>query len=219
MPEAQNIIPETPSTKAYKAEGEKETVWTSTKNPFELFSNWLAQAGETELNDPNAMSLATVDSEGLPDVRILLLKGFDENGFVFYSNSQSAKGAQLALGKAALCFHWKSQKRQVRVRGTLNQASEQEADTYFAKRARGSRIGAWASDQSRPVSDRKIMMDKVAQIEARYEGQQVPRPPHWKGWRLSPQYIEFWQDGAFRLHDRIVFTKANGDWSKARLYP
>jgi pyridoxamine 5'-phosphate oxidase len=219
MPDTQNIIPETPSTKAYKSEGEKETVWTAFNDPVQLFKNWLAQAGETEINDPNAMSLATVDADGLPDVRILLLKGFDEKGFVFYSNSQSAKGAQLELGKAALCFHWKSQKRQVRVRGTLSQVTEQEADAYFAKRARGSRIGAWASDQSRPVAGREVMMEKVAEVEARYEGQEVPRPPHWKGWRLNPQYIEFWQDGAFRLHDRIVFQKSSDDWMKLRLYP
>jgi len=219
MPKPENIIPDTPSAKAYEADGEKTTLWTSEVNPTALFTDWLAEAGQTEINDPNAMSLATVDYGGLPDVRVVLLKGFDERGFVFYSNAQSAKGGQLLQGKAALCFHWKSQKRQVRVRGTLSDTTEQESDAYFAKRARGSRIGAWASDQSRPVADRQTMMDKVAEIEARYDGQEVPRPPHWQGWRLDPQYIEFWQDGAFRLHDRIVFTKENEAWVKTRLYP
>lgn len=219
MPKLTDIIPKTPSANAYKAKAERTTLWTSEIDPVRLFETWLAEAGESEINDPNAMSLATVDEEGLPDVRIVLLKGFDEAGFVFYSNNQSKKGQQLQQGKAAICFHWKTQKRQVRVRGLIQNATEQEADDYFAKRARGSRIGAWASDQSSPVSDRQAMLDKVAEIDAQYEGQDVPRPPHWQGWRLVPQYIEFWQDGAFRLHDRIVFTKSEQAWEKTRLFP
>lgn len=223
MSKPNDIIPDTPSTSVYKAEAEKTTLWTSANDPFGLFTTWLAEASETELNDSNAMSLATVDEDGMPDVRIVLLKGFDTKGFVFYSNNQSAKGQQLRQEKAALCFHWKTQKRQVRVRGVIQNATEQEADDYFAKRARGSRIGAWASDQSRPVTDRQAMLDRVAEIEARYEGKDVPRPPHWQGWRLIPQYIEFWQDGAFRLHDRMVFTKSgeawDEAWEKTRLFP
>ena len=161
-----------------------------------------------------------MDGDGLPDVRILLLKGLDERGFVFYTNEQSAKGEQLrGQGKAALCFHWKSQKRQVRVRGAVERVSAEESDTYFASRARGSRSGAWASDQSRPVADREALMAKTAEVEARFEGEDVPRPAHWYGWRVKPEYIEFWQDGAFRLHDRIVFQPADNGWSKTRLYP
>ena len=215
-----NVIPSSPSAAEFKAESERDLSWIDSSDPIALFETWLAAAGKTEANDPHAMSVATVDDAGLPDVRIVLLKGLDERGFVFYTNSESAKGEQLrGQGKAALCFHWKSQKRQVRVRGTVEPVSAAESDAYFASRARGSRIGAWASDQSRPVADREALIEKTAAIEARFEGGDVPRPDHWYGWRVKPDYIEFWQDGAFRLHDRIVFRKEEDGWSKTRLYP
>jgi len=214
------VIPNTPSATDYAAEGQRDLSWIEAADPIALFEKWLAAAGKSEPNDPHAMSLATVDEDDLPDVRIVLLKGLDARGFVFYTNSESAKGEQLReQGKAALCFHWKSQKRQVRVRGEVEKVSEQESDAYFASRARGSRIGAWASDQSRPVSGREALMTKTAEVEARFEGEDVPRPDHWYGWRVKPDYIEFWQDGAFRLHDRIVFRPAGDSWSKTRLYP
>lgn len=218
------VIPNTPSAADYAVDGARDLSWIDSAEPIALFEAWLAKAGETEPSDPHAMSVATVDANGLPDVRIVLLKRLDERGFVFYTNSESAKGEQLrGQGKAALCFHWKSQKRQVRVRGAVEKVSAAESDAYFASRARGSRIGAWASDQSRPVSDREALMAKTAEVEARFDGEDVPRPAHWYGWRVKPDYIEFWQDGAFRLHDRIVFrpdgeSKAQG-WSKTRLYP
>ena len=223
----ENVIPNTPSAQAYKADSERDLGWIDADNPIKLFETWLAKAGETEVNDPHAMSVATVDAGGLPDVRIVLLKGLDERGFVFYTNEHSAKGEQLrGQGKAALCFHWKSQKRQVRVRGHVKPVSKAESDAYFASRARGSRIGAWASDQSRPVADRETLMAKTARVESRFEGKDVPRPEHWYGWRVNPEYIEFWQDGAFRLHDRIIFTPKGKmftskvkAWSKLRLYP
>ena len=214
------VIPNTPSATDYAADGARELSWVEATDPIKLFEAWLAAAGETEPNDPHAMSVATVDADGLPDVRIVLLKGLDERGFVFYTNAESAKGQQLrGQSKAALCFHWKSQKRQVRVRGAVEPVTAAESDAYFASRARGSRIGAWASDQSRPVADRDALMAKTAEVEARYEGDEVPRPAHWYGWRVRPEYIEFWQDGAFRLHDRIVFTPDGKSWSKTRLYP
>jgi len=214
------MIPSTPSAAEYAADNERDLSWIEAANPIALFEAWLAKAGETEPSDPHAMSVATVDDAGLPDVRILLLKGLDARGFVFYTNADSAKGKQLrGQGKAALCFHWKSQKRQVRVRGVVEKVSAAESDAYFASRARGSRIGAWASDQSRPVADRETLMAKTAEIEGRFEGKDVPRPEHWYGWRVIPEYIEFWQDGAFRLHDRIVFRPDRKSWSKKRLYP
>lgn len=215
-----NVIPNTPSAAEYAADAERDLGWIDAPDPIALFETWLSAAGETEPNDPHAMSVATVDEAGLPDVRIVLLKGLDARGFVFYTNEQSAKGQQLrGQGKAALCFHWKSQKRQVRVRGAVEPVSAEESDAYFASRARGSRIGAWASDQSRPVADREALMAKTAEAEARFEGSDVPRPEHWYGWRVRPDYIEFWQDGAFRLHDRIVFRPNKKAWSKTRLYP
>jgi len=180
----------------------------------------MAAAVKAELNDPHAMSLATVDETGLPDVRMVLLKGVDARGFVFYTNGQSVKGIQLLeQSKAALCFHWKSLRRQVRVRGSVEQVSEAESDAYFASRARGSQIGAWASDQSRKVKDRQALMAATKIIETKYEGRDVPRPPHWYGWRVKPHSIEFWQDGAFRLHDRIVFTSPETGWQSSRLFP
>lgn len=217
---AKSVIPSSPSAAEYAVDGKRDLSWVEAADPIGLFEVWLAAASETETNDPHAMSVATVDASGLPDVRIVLLKGLDERGFVFYTNSESAKGEQLrGQGKAALCFHWKSQKRQVRVRGAAEPVSAADSDAYFASRARGSRIGAWASDQSRPVANRDALMAKTGEVQERFDGKEVPRPDHWHGWRVRPETIEFWQDGAFRLHDRIVFTLTDNGWSKTRLYP
>jgi pyridoxamine 5'-phosphate oxidase len=196
--------------------------FTDTTEPFGLFETWLAEATKTEPNDPNAMALSTVDADGLPNVRMVLLKGFDARGFVFYTNTQSQKGGELlGQGKAAAVFHWKSLHRQVRVRGPIEQVSDAEADVYFESRARDSRIGAWASQQSRPLDSRDTLVRAVEDLTKTYEGGPVPRPPHWTGFRILPVYLEFWQDGAFRLHDRIVFRRASADtlWDKSRLYP
>lgn len=188
--------------------------------PFALFGAWLADAEKSEPNDPNAMALATVDGAGMPDVRMVLLKGIDEHGFVFYTNLESAKGTELLANmKAALCFHWKSLRRQVRVRGGVERVSEAEADGYFATRARGSRIGAWASRQSRPLESRFALEKAVAEYTAKYALGEIPRPPHWSGFRIVPETIEFWHDRPFRLHDRIVFSRKDGGWEKTRLYP
>jgi pyridoxamine 5'-phosphate oxidase len=192
-------------------------------DPFGIFADWLHEAEASELNDPTATALATVDKDGLPNVRMVLLKGYDERGFVFYTNFESAKGAEImASGKAAMCFHWKSLRRQVRVRGPVEQVSVAEADGYYASRPRGSRIGAWASQQSRPLDSRATLEQAVAELDARYgENDAIPRPPHWSGWRIVPTAIEFWKDGQFRLHDRITFSRAGPaeEWNKARLYP
>ncbi|MCE7028148.1 pyridoxamine 5'-phosphate oxidase [Jiella avicenniae] len=191
-------------------------------DPFAFFAGWLEEAGESEINDPNAMALATVDENGMPDVRIVLLKGFDERGFAFYTNFESAKGRQiLKAGKAALCFHWKSRRRQVRLRGTVEVVGEAEADAYYASRPRGSRVGAWASQQSRPLESRARLVAEVERYQERFGEGEIARPPHWSGFRLMPLSIEFWQDGAFRLHDRIVFTRTalEAAWTIARLYP
>jgi pyridoxamine 5'-phosphate oxidase len=194
--------------------------FTATADPILLFADWLAAAETSEPNDPNAMALATVDGEGLPDVRMVLLKGHDANGFVFFTNFESAKGHQLlANPKAALCFHWKSLARQVRVRGPVTEVAADEADGYFASRARGSRIGAWASRQSRPLESRFALEKAVAAFTAKYAIGEIPRPPYWSGFRLAPVEIEFWQAGTFRLHDRVRFTKAGDGWEKTRLYP
>lgn len=190
------------------------------EEPFSVFADWLKTAEAHEPNDANAMSLATVDARGMPNVRIVLLKGLDARGFVFYTNLESAKGNELAAtGKAALCFHWKSVRRQVRVRGTIERVSNDEADAYYASRPRQSRIGAWASEQSRPLDARATLEARVAELEARYEGEDIPRPPHWSGTRVVPETVEFWQDGAFRLHDRCLFARAGDGWSRQRLYP
>ena len=219
MAPSDTVIPATPSAEKYAEDKSRDLSWLEAGDPIQLFEDWLAKASETEPNDSNAMSLATVDEKGLPDVRIVLLKGLDVRGFVFYTNGESAKGHQLRGGKAALCFHWKSQKRQVRVRGAVTPVTSEESDAYFAKRALGSRLGAWASDQSRPVLDRETMIERVEEVQHRFEDRDIPRPPHWFGWRVSPEVIEFWQDGAFRLHDRIVFTPSSEGWTKTRLYP
>jgi pyridoxamine 5'-phosphate oxidase len=190
-------------------------------DPFALFGEWLAEATANEPNDPTAMALATVDDSGLPDVRMVLLKGFDGNGFVFYTNLESRKGMQLtAHPKAALCFHWKSLRRQVRIRGPVEQVEPTEADQYFASRPRLSRIGAWASRQSAPLESRFALEKAVARYTARFAAGAVPRPPHWSGFRLLPTEIEFWRDGAFRLHDRRRFSrKDGGSWDATSLFP
>jgi pyridoxamine 5'-phosphate oxidase len=201
--------------------------FTSTAEPFALFESWFAEARPAELNDPEAMALATVDSDGLPNVRMVLLKGIDgpgrpDRGFVFYTNVESAKGREvLGQGKAALCFHWKSLRRQIRVRGTAAPVDAAEADAYFASRARGSRIGAWASQQSRPLESRFALEKAVALFTARHPIGEIPRPPYWSGFRITPVEIEFWHDRPFRLHDRLVFRRRNQDeiWAKDRLYP
>lgn len=191
-------------------------------DPFVLFDRWMTDARASEPNDANAMAVATVDDTGLPDVQIILLKGVDEHGFVFFTNYESAKGRELgAMPKAALCFHWKSIRRQVRVRGPVTPVSEAEADEYFASRPRDSQVGAWASQQSRPLESRAKFEAEIAEVARRYEGGEVPRPPHWSGFRVTPVAIEFWHDRPFRLHDRLKFTR-DGEgvaWSKTRLYP
>jgi pyridoxamine 5'-phosphate oxidase len=207
------------------AEQDADEIFTS-QDPMALFDEWMATAGKSELNDPNAMALATVDEDGLPDVRMVLLKGADKAGFVFYTNLESAKGRELAAsGKAALCFHWKSLRRQIRVRGPVERVTDAEADAYYDSRARDSRIGAWASRQSRPLESRFELEKEVARYAAKYAVGHVPRPPHWSGFRILPQQIEFWRDRPFRLHDRLVFrrsgdlTAENWNWTTERLFP
>lgn len=191
-----------------------------TRNPIAVFQEWLAEAEKTEPNDPNAMSLATVDAAGNPSVRIILLKGVDDRGFAFYTNFESRKGQEIILHRhVALCLHWKSLRRQVRIEGPVEQVSSADADEYFASRARDSQIGAWASDQSRPLDSRATLEARVAKIAARFEGQPVPRPPNWSGFRVIPTAIELWMDRPFRLHDRIRFTRSGLDWTAQRLYP
>jgi len=191
-------------------------------DPFELFDLWFAEANAREPNDPNAMALATVDADGLPDVRMVLLKGHDARGFVFYTNSHSAKGRELAgQPRAALLFHWKSLRRQVRVRGAVEAVAEAESDAYFASRPRASQVGAWASDQSAPLAARSVLEGRVSDFDAKFEGADVPRPPHWRGYRVVPAQIEFWRDRRSRLHERRLFSRLGGDgsWSTRMLYP
>jgi pyridoxamine 5'-phosphate oxidase len=203
--------------------GSDQDDFTQIDEPFVLFGQWLTEATASEPNDPNGMALATVDAEGLPNVRMVLLKDVDARGFVFYTNFESQKGIELlGQGKAALLFHWKSLRRQVRVRGPVEQVTGAEADAYFASRARASRIGAWASQQSRPLESRFALEKSVALYAARYAIGEVPRPAYWSGFRVLPTSIEFWKDGAFRLHDRVQFRreKPEGPWTaKDRLYP
>ena len=190
--------------------------------PFALFGAWFTEAEASEPNDPNAMALATVAADGMPSVRMVLLKGFDETGFVFFTNLESRKGEQLkANPTAALCFHWKTLQRSVRVEGLVTPVSPAEADAYFATRPRSSRIGAWASKQSRPLASRFDLERRIAEYTARFGLGEVPRPPFWSGFRLAPLRIEFWKNGAFRLHDRLVFTRADlaEGWTIERLFP
>jgi len=221
-----SVIPSSPTREEYArdyaaalAANGDETIFDRVE-PIALFVDWLADARGHEINDANAMALSTVDADGAPDSRMVLLKDVDDRGFTFYSNSESAKGMQLAgHDRAALLFHWKSLRRQVRVRGSVEPVSAAEADAYFASRARESRIGAWASDQSRPLEDRATLERAVERETARFEAGDVPRPGHWTGWRVVPDHVEFWRDRPFRLHDRLRFDRAGQGWNRTRLQP
>jgi pyridoxamine 5'-phosphate oxidase len=194
--------------------------FTRSDDPVALFAAWMREAEAAEPEDPNAMALATAGADGLPDVRMVLLKGFDERGFVFYTNTQSTKGQELGENpQAALVLHWKSLRRQVRARGPVTPVTPEEADAYFQSRRRESRLGAIASQQSRPLTDRATLMGAVAALSERYGDGPIPRPAHWTGFRITPVSIEFWQNGDFRLHDRVRFTRTGEGWSGARLYP
>jgi pyridoxamine 5'-phosphate oxidase len=189
-------------------------------DPHALFEEWLAEARLSEPNDPDAMTLATADALGRPSARMVLLKGHDQRGFVFYTNSRSRKGAELAANpSAALLFHWKSLRRQVRIEGPVETVTVAEADAYFATRARESQLGAWASDQSQPMDSRATFEGRYQALVGQYEGRDVPRPPHWWGYRVLPERIEFWNDRAFRLHERRLFTRSEGGWTESLLYP
>ena len=189
-------------------------------DPFEMFQAWLREAGKSEPNDPHAMTLATVDAEGMPDARMVLLKGVDDRGFVFFTNTLSAKGQALAANpRCALMFHWKSLRRAVRIRGDVERVTDAEADAYFATRARSAQIGAWASEQSEPLPDRFALEKRVATIGLKFGLGAVPRPPHWSGYRVLPSSMEFWRDRPFRLHERLKFHHAGEGWTTERLYP
>ncbi len=190
--------------------------------PFSLFERWFKEAKVKEPNDPNGMALATADASGFPDVRMVLMKSFEDGGFVFYTNADSAKGAQLGENaRAAILFHWKSLRRQVRARGVISFVSEAEADAYFQSRDRGARLGAWASTQSQPLEDRLALEKRIAEYALKFGVGDVPRPPNWRGYKLTPLSFEFWRDRPFRLHDRLVFARygASLPWTKSRLYP
>ncbi len=194
--------------------------FTEADDPMALFATWFAEAGKAEINDPNAMALATVDPEGLPDVRMVLCKDFDAEGVVFYTNAESAKGQELAASpKAAALFHWKSLRRQARFRGSVTMLDEAAADAYYHSRPRVSQIGAWASQQSRPLESRGFLEAKVEEYSRQFGDGEIPRPAYWRGFRISPVEIEFWKDGAFRLHDRVRFTRDANGWGRQRLYP
>lgn len=189
-------------------------------DPFLLFDEWYAEARTAEINDPDAMALATADSRGYPSVRMVLLKGHGPEGFVFYTNRESRKGDELAANpRASLLFHWKALRRQVRIEGAIALVPNAEADAYFATRSRDSQLGAWASDQSRPLESREVFEARFEEVEARFEGADVPRPPHWGGYRLVPDRIEYWNDRPHRLHERRLFTRSIDGWTEGLLYP
>jgi pyridoxamine 5'-phosphate oxidase len=189
-------------------------------DPFQLFDEWFAEARTSEPNDAEAMALATADALGQPSVRMVLLKGHGPDGFVFYTNEQSAKGDQLAHNpQAGLLFHWKSLRRQIRIEGAVERVSDADADAYFATRGRDSQLGAWASDQSRPLDTREHFEARFEAMEQKFDGRDVPRPPHWGGYRVVPRRIEFWFDRPHRLHERRLFTLGDGGWSEGLLYP
>jgi len=191
-----------------------------TDDPFALFDSWYAEAKASEPNDPNAMALATADADGRPAVRMVLLKGHGADGFVFYTNRTSRKADDLRQNmQAGLLFHWKSLRRQIRIEGRVTLASEAESDAYFASRGRDSQLGAWASDQSSPLESRATFEARFAEMQARFDGGDVPRPPHWGGYRVTPDRIEFWQDRAHRLHERRLFTPTDGGWREGLLFP
>ena len=189
-------------------------------DPFTLFDDWFAKARASEPNDPEAMALATADGEGRPSVRMVLLKGHGPDGFIFYTNKESAKAEELAANpRASLLFHWKSLRRQVRIEGPVEKVPDTRADAYFASRARDSQLGAWASDQSRPLDSRATFEQRLEEVKRRFEGEDVPRPPHWGGYRVVPARIEFWTDRPHRLHERRLFILGNDGWSEGLLYP
>ena len=215
-------IPASPSERDHQAAVADDPPLSDAADPIGLFGEWFNAAKAGEPNDPNTMALATVDEDGLPDVRMVLLKDFDARGFTFYTNSHSAKGVELAANpRAALLFHWKSLRRQVRVRGPVELVGDADSDAYFQTRARSSQLGTWASDQSRPMPDRLTLAKRVAEYGLKFGLGAVPRPPHWFGYRVQPLSIEFWRDGAFRLHERLLFARAapGDDWTTRRLYP
>ncbi len=218
---SEELIPPSPSAEAYAVDEDQGDVFTI-NDPFALFAEWLAKAGETEPNDPNTMALATADADNLPNVRMLLLKDVDACGLTFYTNVESAKGVELAQNpQAAACFHWKTIRRQVRFRGGVERVSEEEADEYFASRARGAQLGAHASAQSRAMDSREALDAEIERLDALYAGKDVPRPEHWSGYRLKPVEIEFWVNRPFRLHDRLVYRREtpSAEWNSERVYP
>jgi pyridoxamine 5'-phosphate oxidase len=217
-----DLIPPSPKYDPAAAPPPDDAALFAENEPFQLFERWFKEAKEKEPRDPNAMALSTVDAQGFPDVRMVLLKAADPHGFVFYTNAESAKGRQLeANARAAIVLYWKSLNRQIRARGIIEQVSDAEADAYFQSRDRGARLGAWASEQSRPLPDRLALEKRIAEFALKYGVGEVPRPAHWRGYRLKPLAIEFWRDRPFRLHDRLVFTRDDPatQWSKNRLYP
>ena len=220
----EKLIPPSPAAEDYAkaaANSPDDGAWFAKTDPFVLFGEWLEDAKKKEPNDANAMALATADAHGAPEVRMVLLKDVSGDGFVFFSNAESRKGTQLAANaQAALCFHWKTLKRQVRVEGLVTPVSEAEADAYFANRARDSRIGAWASKQSQAMQGRFELEQRVARYALKFNIGTIPRPPFWSGYRISPQKIEFWRDKPFRLHERSLYVRqADGGWATATLFP